>query len=276
MDSILSYISKEHLKKYLFICSQYTALDIEHIYEVTLDIIRRHKGISLSKLIYISEFIQLEDKWYRSLEKGKPDYSIYAHPLYFSELWICWIIYSRKYLKIIQLDNSLSNQSIVSDIQDCKSVLDLGCGVGFTTQALTEIFKEAIIIGTNLSNTPQFRLAKERSKLYRFIVQEKFREADLIFASEYFEHIENPIEHLIEVLIICKPKYLLLANSFNTKALGHFIYYKYNKQLYTGSEISRIFNKILHTYGYLKVKTNCWNNRPSYWKRIKSKNKTLL
>jgi hypothetical protein len=34
----------------------------------------------------------------------------------------------------------------------------------------------------------------------------------------------------------------------------------------TGKEISKLFNETLKCNGFEKVKTNCWNNRPAYWR----------
>ena len=40
----------------------------------------------------------LEHRWYRSLDANKPDYSVYADDEYIAEAWMCWALYSRKYL----------------------------------------------------------------------------------------------------------------------------------------------------------------------------------
>ena len=42
------------------------------------------------------------------------------------------------------------------------------------------------------------------------------------------------IEHLADIIETLKPKYLILANAFNTKSPGHFIEYKHfeNSNLY--------------------------------------------
>ena len=89
---------------------------------------------------------------------------------------------------------------------------------------------------------------------------------DLIFASEYFEHIEKPIEHLSDILKNCNPKYLLLANTFNQPAIGHFIEYSHKGKKYIGKTISKMFNETLKENGYMKIKTKLWNQRPNYWK----------
>ena len=94
--------------------------------------------------------------------------------------------------------------------------------------------------------------------------------ADLIFASEYFEHFEKPIEHLSDVLRNIDPRYMLIANTFNGKAVGHFNSYVHHNKKYDGKTISKMFNDTLRQHGYEKIETNCWNNRPNYWKKIQS------
>ena len=88
----------------------------------------------------------------------------------------------------------------------------------------------------------------------------------LIFASEYFEHIERPVEHLINVINTNKPKYFLIANTFNQPAIGHFDTYKHYLDSYNGKETSKLFNNTLKENGYKKINTKLWNQRPNYWK----------
>ena len=273
--SILDYISKDDLKDFLKRCKRYTKINSKRMYEITLNLIRKHDGKPYDEELCQS-FIDLEDRWYESL-KTRPDYSVYNHALYFSELWVCWIRYSRKYLKTIQTEKSLFGKSIVHDMKRCKSVLDLGCGCGFTTQALREIFPKAKVTGTNLSGTPQFTMASVKGLAKDFTIQEELKRADLIFASEYFEHIESPLEHLREVLETCQPKYLLIANAFGAKAIGHFNAYTCQAgSKLKPSEVSKLFNKLLRYEGYVKVETACWNNRPAYWKRVKKQRRSLF
>jgi len=215
----------------------------------------------------IGELGRLEKIWYDSLN-DKIDYSVYADDFYFAEVWKCWILYSRKYLKDIQKPNSLFDKSIYKDMSNVDSVLDLGCGMGYTTAFLKKLFSDAKVIGTNLENTLQFKLASQLGTTYDFKIMEDLPDSnmDLIFASEYFEHIERPIEHLKEVLEKNKPTHLLVANTFNQPAIGHFINYKDGSDVLNGKETSKRFNETLKNYGYKKIKTKLWNQRPNYWK----------
>jgi SAM-dependent methyltransferase len=211
----------------------------------------------------------LEDKWYKSLESGSPDYSIYDHDFYLSEAWSCWLNYSRKYLQSIKLDKSMYVKSVVSDIGKIDKIVDLGCGLGYTSAALSQIFEGSSVIGTNIEGSKQSRFVQALAEVYDFQLHydlSKIDHADLIFASEYFEHFLDPIAHLREVIEKLSPKFILIANSFGVRAPGHFINYIDNGKEISGDKISRLFNQELERLGYDKMKVRIWNNRPAYYK----------
>lgn len=55
------------------------------------------------------------------------------------------------------------------------------------------------------------------------------------FASEYFEHHELPVKHLIELLEVSHPRLLVIANSFGARSIGHFdSYYDENGNFVSG------------------------------------------
>lgn len=268
--SILNEKPKESLKTFLNRCSTVCDLDIEKAYIVTCNVLKNHKSKDIP-FEDIEPWKKLETIWYDSLESGTPDYSVYSDPYYFTEAWLCWIAASRSYLKSIISDKSMFGKSIVSDIGNINNVLDLGCGFAYSTIALKEFFPTANVIGTNIENSYQFKLAKELGKQYDFTIQEDYKiKADLIFASEYFEHFDRPIEHLIDIIKHCNPKYLIIANGFGYKAMGHFDTYYHKEQSYTAKEMRGLFNTYLKSLGYTKQKTKCWFDNPEYWKKIEN------
>jgi hypothetical protein len=210
-------------------------------------------------------------RWYTALENSKIDWSVYDDDRYLAELWSCWVIYSKRYLNDIQAPNKVNGKSIVEDIGKINSILDLGCGFGYTTLILSKIFPKSVVYGTNIENTTQIQVAEDllantHCSVLTDIVQAPSR-VDLVFASEYFEHLQEPILHLEKIICWLNPKYFLIANSFGASAIGHFIDYKVGNHTIDESEMSRLFNKKLRELGYEKIKTKLWNNRPAYWKR---------
>jgi 2-polyprenyl-3-methyl-5-hydroxy-6-metoxy-1,4-benzoquinol methylase len=218
----------------------------------------------------------LENKWYNSLDNGQPDYSVYDEIYYIADTWVCWKKYSRQYLKNIISDKSMATKSStgfynlksIKDELQVNSVIDLGCGIGYTTASLKEIFN-CRVIGTNIKESKQYKVCEKIKDKAGFELIEDFSnigQIDLVFASEYFEHFEKPVEHLLDVINNLKPKYIIFANTFNAKSIGHFNEYKHLDNSYTGKEISRLFTKGLKDNNYKKVHTNCFNNRPNLYK----------
>jgi hypothetical protein len=212
--------------------------------------------------------LALEDKWYTSLDIGAPDYSVYDDDYYFTEAWVCWEIYSRNYLRI------LLKPSVYSLVENIKTIVDLGCGIGYTTAGFKLLFPNSEVIGTNIEGTKQHGFCTAMSQSFGFKMAsdiKELRRVDLVFASEYFEHILSPITHLEEVLVTLCPKFLYIANSFNTRSVGHFNYYSMERDgtprdyWLSAAKMQSAFNKTLKYHRYRRLEINAWNNKPALW-----------
>lgn len=228
---------------------------------------------SIKNLGTTEKGIALEKVWYDSLLRGEPDYSIYESDFFIGDVWTCWVLFSRKYLLSLTSPKSLpSGGTIVDKIAPLtKVVADLGNGFGYSTAALKELFPEADVYGTNIRETLQWSVASEVGSERGFSmvgkVQEIGRPVDFIFASEYFEHIQSPVEHLEGIIKDVSPKAFVFANAFNAPAVGHFKNYLHKGGEIPGSKIGRTFAECLRSYSFTQVKTKLWNNRPSAWIR---------
>lgn len=220
---------------------------------------------------YLQEGQALEKHWYESLAQGQPDYGVYDTDYYLGELWACWIVYSRQYLRNLTKAYPLHPNGITNDFGKVTSVADLGCGFGFTTAALTEMFPGAKVYGTNIPDTPQTNIANKITQPYGAVIIDDVQRlpgpVDVVFASEYFEHFQEPIDHLNHVIRYAQPRVLITANAFTADAIGHFNHYLINGHPFDGKTTSKLFAETLNRHGYTKQKTNMWNNRPTYWKR---------
>lgn len=277
--STLSKISKEHLNEFILAIKFLGILFDEAKFRIIVDATLKYISGDKAARNRLRIMQSLENQWYASLTTGVPDYSVYDNVYYLADTWVCWRKYSREYLKslispkaiqVLEPDGSVSyTMSIKDDMTDISRVADLGCGIGYTTAALKEIFG-CDVVGTNIKDTKQYEICKMISRKSGFRLVDTLPQvgrADLVFASEYFEHFERPIEHLIEVIEHLSPRYILFANTFNAKSIGHFNTYKNLDSHYTGKEISRLFTQTLKDNGYHKVKTTCFNNRPNYYKK---------
>jgi SAM-dependent methyltransferase len=214
---------------------------------------------------------ELEQRWYASLAAGAPDYAVYDSDLYLADLWACWIVYSRRYLLGLRTATVEEHGALRAHIGALRSIVDLGCGFGYTTAALAGMYPDATITGTNLEDIKQTRLALLLGKHYRFAVVPRIdaipAPVDLIFASEYFEHLPAPVDHLRDVLERLEPRALLIANTFGARSIGHFDRYCVAGQQLDGRATARAFSGLLRQSGYRQIETSLWNSRPAYWRR---------
>lgn len=269
---------KEQFESYLSMCATIRA-DVELIRRTAVATAAHNRGKVLNKAD-LTLVKSLEDKWYAAIDHGYPDYTVYNGDQYLAEVWFCWSVYSRKYLNMIAKICSTSGRTIQEDIGKIRTVVDLGCGAGYTSAALASLFPSARVFGTNIPGTMQWKISEMLGSIHGFSLMAdidklpKKEEVDLVFASEYFEHFEKPIEHLKHVLKF-KPKMLLIANTFGSPSIGHFKKYIAVSKGFiciessvAGPDMSKLFNFHLKASGYIMEKTKLWNNRPMYWKKL--------
>jgi len=214
-------------------------------------------------------FKRLTEEWYHQLENGTPQdaYRVYDDEYYFVDIFNCYATYSRDYIKRI-----IKSPTALALLKDSKSFVDIGCGISYSTCALKQVFPNAKAYAINLRNTKQWEFCDMMSKTHHFhlieSVDEVAGEVDFVFASEYFEHIENPTRHFQEIVDKIQPKYFIIANAFNTWSIGHYKTYVYDHTTVDQSKISKLFNRYIRLNGYEKVNCNLWNNKPTIWKKV--------
>lgn len=264
--SILSRHGDAALREYLGLCRSCRDINVVAVHRYATAAIEYYKGEAPDGFA-----MTLGARWYASLAAGEPDYSVYGDDLYMGDIWACWAIYSRRYLLMMKSPKPMpGGTTLLKAIGPIRHVVDLGCGMGYTTAGLKEIFPGAEVYGTNLSGTLQFDVAVRVGKAHSFRVVPSVHgidsdRADLIFASEYFEHIERPVEHLIDVLRRARPRALVIANAFGARSTGHFPAYRHGDAVVPNDRIGKFFGKCLRSFGYVPLKTGFWNNRPACW-----------
>ena len=237
----------------------------------TIETLMRYYNGDQSARDDMQYLMRVENAWYSALKRGEIDWSIYDDNEYPAELWACWLIYSRKYLRSLLNPNGLKKGASVYDrLEGVQSVVDLGCGLGYTTAALKQMYPEARVFGTNIEGTGQFEFCKGMASDHGFAIVADPTSIeggiDLVFASEYFEHIERPIEHLFSILDSQHPRYLVIANAFNARAPGHFSVYGHGADSeIPNTQIGKLFTAALRSRGFEKLNTKLWNNRPQIW-----------
>ena len=268
--SLLDVTPKQSLSSYLRCCMQFRGIDAQEIHDTAQTTIRYLSADAKGRQRYRLNQ-QLEQRWYAALATGAPDYSVYDANLYLAELWACWIVYSRRYLLSIRSGMTKAGIPLMHDMGWVRKIADLGCGIGYTTGSFRALFPHADITGTNFEGSIQTQIARSLGTLYGFTVvpepQQIAAPVDLVFASEYFEHIYEPIDHLCMIIECLAPRVMFVANAFGTRAIGHFDRYLVAGKLHDGKEMNRLFAGEMKRAGYQKIETTLWNNRPAYWKR---------
>lgn len=232
--------------------------------------------------------LRLEDVWYDSLDEDHdtPNFDVYNDPYYFTDLWVCWCMYSRQYLRMMTRPKCVESHGVKSSaieyldgvtLDGIKSVVDLGCGLGISTVALSQLFPQATVWGTNIEHTRQYDFCEYLSGMYRIKMfgdpwpweSPDLYGADLVFASEYLEHILDAGDHIENICKHMQPQHICMANSFNTQSIGHFEYHYHGGERLPANKMARRVSKILKDHGYHKVKCKFWNGRPAIWSKTK-------
>lgn len=271
IPEVLSKASLEDFDELLKFCQPYWKqnTDLAVLKKHTKEMIDSHKNGD--KEIPKGNVVRkLLDKWYASLNTKNPDYSVYEDPNYLADIWTCWVAYSRKSVKVLLEKCSLIDKSLASVLDQKGTIIDAGCGIAYTTIAFKQAFPTANVVGTNFEGSWQYLMATELGKKYGFEMKPNpfaYKNVELFFASEYFEHITNPLEHLREIVSECSPKYFVIANGFNGISIGHFNHYTDKGNTYSNTDMSKMFLKEMRLLGYEKLETKIWNNRPSIWRR---------
>ena len=215
-------------------------------------------------------FEKLTEEWYERLSQGDLDgaYAVYNDDYYFTDLWTCFVTYSRSYLHRFYKP-AIDGQSILDLTGHVKVIADIGCGIGYTTTALKQMYPGAEVYGVNLKGTKEWTFCEMMATKHNFHMVGDVRDipvnVDLVFASEFFEHILNPIEYVDDIIRCYDPKFMIIANAFNTRSIGHFNRYELPGLNIDASIMSKWFNAHMRMKGYDKLRTTLYNGKPNVW-----------
>lgn len=214
--------------------------------------------------------LPLHTHWYESIDAGRPDWGVYDDPRYLMECHSCWIQMARRcFTELLRPGKQGAAADLLAPASG-GTVYDLGCGIGMGTAVFAELYPSAKVVGTNLPDTQQMRVAKAVRDLTRTdfeLAAEPTEHAEIVFASEYFEHFTAPAEHLSDVLAVTTPRVIIHASTFTKPAVGHFNSYLHLGQELRGPQTARAMSLTLTERGYQRLSLGFWNNRPQVWVR---------
>jgi len=183
---------------------------------------------------------------------------------------VCYFDYSKGAVRFLEINKD--------KLPGINRILDLGAGNGLTSMHLSEAFNCTVYY--NQLDGIQKIFAKELFMRYKpncVILPEdknfiKTRgDIDLVFASDFFEHLEYPVNFLENVIKRTNPKYITTCNAFTAPHPDHIQKYKYQEDNESYIEIepkqmSRFFSKKMRDNGY-EVYLSGWHCRPYIWRK---------
>lgn len=93
-------------------------------------------------------------------------------------------------------------KAFISDMRDDSTILDLGCGVGFCTINLSDIFKNSKIYGYDIDSVStnfgiEYNSNENIKYLCEDIINNKLIKSDFIFLVETLEHIKHQYHYTL-------------------------------------------------------------------------------
>jgi hypothetical protein len=149
--------------------------------------------------------------------------------------------------------------------KNIKSIVDVGAGIGLSTILLADLFPDSEVYYNNIEGSLQKKFfdthKQDRIKFisnYDLVRSDRF---DMLFASEYFEHFQDSTNWTSSLLSNGRFKYLVVNNSFNVRAYGHFKDYFHKGISVMPKQMSKLWLKQVRA-DYDEMKIKCWNGRP--------------
>lgn len=226
--------------------------------------------LEAKRLVKTDELFQrLTKEWYKHLhdENMVDAFAVYNDDYYFIDIFLCYTTYSREYIK------KIIKHAKFAELAACDSIIDIGCGIGYSTATLKQIMPNVKAYAVNLKDTKQWKFCEIMAKRHDFQLIDDIDKAgkvDIVFASEFFEHISNPIAYIDNIVKSLDPKYMIIANSFGTWSIGHFenYWHEHARRTISQNKMEKEFNKYLKYLGFINVGDKIWNNKPKIWQKV--------
>ena len=213
---------------------------------------------------------ELYRRYWSGDRSPEAEVKLYSDPLYLIESWVCYFEWAKiagdRFKKI-------AAQGELFSIPPGSTAVDLGAGCGLSTIDLLSVPGiERVIYQNHPKATTQIDyfqsvIPDELADSIELSLDGDIPKGDVYFASEFYEHIRRPGDHL-ESVLAHEPFAFVHATSFSAPwAPGHFHEYHYGDKSVPGNRgAKRLFHNILRARGYERRHcTTFWNGRPAVW-----------
>lgn len=225
----------------------------------------------LGRPVTIEECKQAEldqtEQWYSS---GQTDFSVYAHEksLLACASYTIW----QSLVHVERPTKYLRDHGFRVPV---KNVVDHGCGLGFSTLLLGQLYPRARVIGTNVPGVQmefnRFLLSKFSPRNVELIDERELDDLRLdrvyLLCLEVFEHFKKPLVELRHLIELLRPVMFAESSSFAVRATGHFDEYDFDGDLLPNTRLpSDRFNTSIKSLGYERQPA-CLPTHRQFWYR---------
>ncbi|HSX13969.1 MAG TPA: bifunctional 2-polyprenyl-6-hydroxyphenol methylase/3-demethylubiquinol 3-O-methyltransferase UbiG [Chlamydiales bacterium] len=150
---------------------------------------------------------------------------------FYEDLSEGWYTDTNHPIALLRAENAVRVPWIIREIGEHKSVLDIGCGAGFLTNALA--LKGHTVTGIDISQS-SIDIAQKydttKSVIYRkadaYSLPFSDQSFDVVCAMDILEHVETPQRLISEAARVLKPNGLFFFHTFNRNLLSYLLIIK--------------------------------------------------
>lgn len=150
---------------------------------------------------------------------------------FYDELGDDWYTSTDHPIALLRAENEVRVPWIIDEIGSNKSVLDIGCGAGFLTNALVKVGHQ--VTGIDVSEK-SLEAARKRDttekvqyvKANAYALPFENESFDVVCAMDVLEHVEEPSLLIQEASRVLKPEGLFFFHTFNRNFLSYLVVIK--------------------------------------------------
>jgi SAM-dependent methyltransferase len=201
------------------------------------------------------------------IDSGRKDFSLYNEKDYLFET-VEAFNYSSEAIK-----RTFSIIKKLGKLDDIKSILDYGCGLGMTSMLFSDLFPNTTIYAYDISTAELdfLKYVKEKYNYKNIIIINDISQLPekptLVACFEVIEHnkdLDMFMEHIFDLII----KYFVFTSRFDSDYLGHFDKYNINSITVEPKKAKHLLYKKLKSE--LIYLDSGWNGWPSVYERVQN------